>query len=161
MSGDFTIAINVVTRESNGSLSSDQSLGSATLSITPVSDAAILSVSSDLVSFTGEDNAINLPIIVAKRDISETLSLSFEATSNGSAIDSSKLIFTLDEVEVGLDSVSVSDLSRVKVHALDDFRGDNKVVINVTATTQDGNADATSVIRPIEISFTSLLTSPH
>ena len=69
-------------------------------------------MSSDLVSFTGEDNAINLPIIVAKRDISETLSLSFEVTSNGSAIDSSKLIFTLDEIEVGLDSVSVSDLSR-------------------------------------------------
>ena len=160
VSGDFTIAINVVTRESNGSLSSDQSLGSATLSITPVSDAAILSVSSDLVSFTGEDNAINLPIIVAKRDISETLSLSFEVTSNGSAIDSSKLIFTLDEIEVGLDSVSVSDLSRVKVQALDDFRGDNKVVINVTATTQDGNADATSVIRPIEISFYKPLDEP-
>ena len=106
------------------------------------------------------DNAINLPIIVAKRDISETLSLSFEVTSNGSAIDSSKLIFTLDEIEVVLDSVSVSDLSRVKVHALDDFRGDNKVVINVTATTQDGNADATSVIRPIEISFYKPLDEP-
>ena len=52
------------------------------------------------MSFTGEDNAINLPIIVAKRDISETLSLSFEVTSNGSAIDSSKLKFTLDEIEV-------------------------------------------------------------
>ena len=140
VSGDFTIAINVVTRESNGSLSSDQSLGSATLSITPVSDAAILSVSSDLVSFSGEDNAINLPIIVAKRDISETLSLSFEVTSNGSAVDSSKLKFTLDGNDVSLSSVAVSDLSRVKVHALDDFRGDNKVVISVTATTQDGTA---------------------
>ena len=81
------------------------------------------------MSFTGEDNAINLPIIVAKRDISETLSLSFEVTSNGSAIDSSKLIFTLDEIEVGLDSVSVSDLSRVKVQALDDFRGTIKSLL--------------------------------
>ena len=46
------------------------------------------------------------------------------------------------------------------MQALDDFRGDNKVVINVTATTQDGNADATSVIRPIEISFYKPLDEP-
>ena len=83
VSGEFTIGISVVTRESNGSLSSDEILDSPTLSITPVSDAAILSVTSDLVSFSGEDNGISLPIIVAKRDISETLTLDFKVTSNG------------------------------------------------------------------------------
>ena len=97
VSGEFTIGISVVTRESNGSLSSDEILDSPTLSITPVSDAAILSVTSDLVSFSGEDNGISLPIIVAKRDISETLTLDFKVTSNGDAINPDNVIFTLDD----------------------------------------------------------------
>ena len=43
---------------------------------------------------------------------------------------------------------------------LDDFRGDNKVVISVTATTTRWNADATNVIRPIEITFYKPLDEP-
>ncbi|NDH48224.1 MAG: hypothetical protein EBX99_10410, partial [Acidimicrobiia bacterium] len=177
-SGALTLTFQAATQESDGGLAFGAEL-SATLTVTPVSDAPLLitpSAVSGLIADASVDS-LAIPIQSALVDSSETLSVkvwvkgltSTSAQTINFKYGSETTPILLKVGVLNNESVyffeaktaaELAKLATLNVSATSDFRLDNKLSLLVESSSKDGSAAAATVSKTIDLSIYRPIGAP-
>jgi VCBS repeat-containing protein len=161
---DFDVIFSAVSKESNGSVSTASTPVTVSVAVSPVADAPVVSVPSEVSGLISADQAylkIPLRAYLADNDGSESLQVIVKITSSSSlssgdvivgtfdasdptqfnvvttTVDAGSIIYTASTVE------EIAALSRLAIQSTNDYRGNSALTVEVTATATDENGGVT------------------
>ena len=161
---DFDVIFSAVSKESNGSVSTASTPVTVSVAVSPVADAPVVSVPSEVSGLISADQAylkIPLRAYLADNDGSESLQVIVKITSSSSLSSGDVIVGTFDasdptQFNVGTTTVSagsiiytastveeIAALSRLAIQSTNDYRGNSALTIEVTATATDVNGGVT------------------